>query len=102
MEHALHELPLLIGSATRSTILKHGHISLPFFLTGQRGQSGHGRVPVEIEWRLYDHKQAIAENVYLHLEDAYRADTLHNLRPNLQAAKGLLVFGNQLGVIFQI
>ena len=102
MEHTVHHLPLLIAGLSGLAALQHSHEIFPFLLARQGGQFGHGLVPIEIDGRLNDHEQSVAQDVNLHLEDAARTDTLAYDGPKLLLAMSLAIALNQLGVIFQI
>lgn len=81
MEHAVSHLPLLVALGVGIAALIGCYESLPLCLTRQGGQTSHGRIPIEIGNGLDNHDQMILATIDLHLEDAYLALALFNLRP---------------------
>ena len=79
VEHALHQLPFAVGGSVGVTTLEAGNERFPFSLAGKGGETCHGSVPVEIIHCVHDHEQLIAEDIDLHLQDTYFADTVAEL-----------------------
>ena len=75
IKHAVHHAPLLVGSTAWLAGLEHGYVIFPFGLARQGGQSGHGAVPIKIQWGFYNHEQTVIQDLELHLEDAHLTDT---------------------------
>ena len=101
MEHSLHHLPFLVGGGIGVTTLELGDVCLPLCLSGQGGKACHSLIPVEVVGSLDNHKQAVAEDVYLHLLDAHTADALTNLAPMVLTVVSLHILLNEFGVILQ-
>lgn len=78
------------------------HIVLPFRLAGQGGEACHGCVPLKVERRLHYHEQAGAQDVYLHLEDAYLAYALQYLFPGMLTVVPAAIFCYQFGIVAEV
>lgn len=102
MEHSLHHLPLLVAGGSGAALLKLSHMLLPFLLSGQCGQACHGCVPVEIQWRFYYHKEAIAKQIDFHFEYSHRENALFYLVPEVLFVVGLAIAAYQFGVVAQL
>ena len=101
MEHPLHHLPFLVGGGIGVATLELGNVCLPLCLSGQSGETCHSLVPVEVVGSIYNHKQAVSEDVYLHLLDAHTSDALANLAPVVLTVVSLHILLNEFGVILQ-
>ena len=99
MEHSLRHLPFLVGGGIGVTTLALGDVCLPLCLSGQGGKARHSLVPVEVVWSFDNHKQAVAEDVYLHFLDAYTSDALTNLAPMVLTVVSLTILPDEFRVI---
>ena len=101
MEHPLHHLPFLIACGIGVAALKLGDVSLQLRLSGQSGKARHGLIPIEVVGCLDDHKQSVAEDLYLHFVDTNTTDALSNLAPVVLTVVSLHILLNEFGVILQ-
>ena len=102
MENALHELPFFGRREAFLYKLEFRHIVFPLCLSGQGGEACHGAVPLKVEGRFYNHKEARAQEVDFHFKDAHFADSVKDFFPSVCLAVALAVFGNEFGIVAQV
>ena len=102
MENALHELPFFGRGEAFLYELKFRHVVFPLRLAGKRGEARHSAVPLEVERRFDNHKEARAEEVDFHFKDAHFADAGNDFLPSVLLAVALAVFGNEFGIVAQV
>ena len=102
MENALHELPFFGRREAFFYKLEFRHIVFPLCLSGQGREACHGAVPLEVEGRFYNHKEARAQEVDFHFKDAHFADSVKDFLPSVFLAVALAVFGNEFGIVAQV
>ena len=102
MENALHELPFFGRREAFLYKLEFRHIVFPLCLAGQGGEARHGAVPLKVEGRFNNHKEARAEDVDFHFKDANFADSGNDFLPSVFLAVALAVFCNKFGIVAQV
>ena len=102
IKHSFHHLPFLVRGRARLAVLEHGDIVFPLHLTRQGSETGHRTLPLKVHRCLNNHKETITQDVYLHFEDADRADALANLWPGVVAVMCLHILCNELRIILQL
>ena len=102
MEHPLGHLPLLVALGRRVTALIGSHKGLPFGLSRQGGQTGHGGVPIEVGNGLDNHHKVVVTTIDLHLEDAYLTLPLLYLGPEDLLGVAMAILLDQLRIVGDI
>ena len=93
-------MPLGGGGGIGVTALELGDIGFPLSLTRQCCQPRVVGLPVKVVNRVAYHEQAVAQDVYLHVENAHTADARLDLGPHVGASLDIFLY--QLAVVAQL